>query len=334
MAESNEFAEIPENKAELEAALQITHTKAYAAGTVRNLLCQWRSFLRFSKRYKIHQWPVSEHTLCLFAQFLAYSFHSAKSVRNYLYGVRTMHILARVDPPNLKDIEIRLTLRGLSKILSHRVKQAQPLTPEILLDMLSYLNLNKRADLVFWGILLTGFFGMLRKSNLITDAMDSFDPVKQMTRGHISFSGDIIIIKATWTKTIQCRERVVEIPIFPIPDSPLCPVTAIRAIMAKKGRRHQPLFGSGNRVLFTYNQFQSKFKKVLTKAGYRASAFSSHSMRRGGTIFAHHSGVPESLIQVHGDWLSNCFKRYLQFPIEIRAVVSLKMRESIIRNGW
>ena len=49
--------------------------------------------------------------------------------------------------------------------------------------MLGYLDLKKHRDLVFWAILLVGFFGMLRKSNLIPDSQASFDPIKQLTRG-------------------------------------------------------------------------------------------------------------------------------------------------------
>ena len=183
-----------------------------------------------------------------------------------------------------------MTLRGLNKILARPVKRAQPLTPEILLDILSYLDLTKHADLVFWAILLVGFFAMLRKSNLIPDKVQSFNPNKQLTRGHISFQGDIAVVTATWAKNIQCREKILEIPLFKIPGSPLCPVTVLRALLCKKGRKHHPLFGKGKKVSYTYIQFQNKFRRILKKAGYRSSAFSSHSMRRGSVVWAHRSG--------------------------------------------
>ena len=79
-----------------------------------------------------------EHNICLYAHFLAYSFKSAKSVRAYLYGVKTLHVLMKVKVPNLQDIEVKLTLRGLNKLLITPVKQAQPLTPEVLLDILNF----------------------------------------------------------------------------------------------------------------------------------------------------------------------------------------------------
>ena len=139
-----------------------------------------------------------------------------------------------------------------------------------------------------------------------------------------------MIVRATWTKTLQNRQRLLEIPLFPIADSPLCPVRTLRLILQKRGKKHFLLFGTNKDVAFTYSQFHTKFRKLLEKAGYCPKAFSSHSMRHGGVNWAHRCGVPESLIQVHGD----CYKRYLQFPIEVRAVVSLKMTQAIQKEGW
>ena len=82
----------------------------------------------------------------------------------------------------------------------------------------------------------------------------------------------------------------------------------------------------------TYGVFQKKLKKVVEKVGYNKNAFSSHSLRRGGVLWAFKSGVPESLIQVQGDWTSEAYKRYLSFPIEVRVVVNMKMQQSILQR--
>ena len=257
--ESDEIAEPPEMKRELEEALHKTQAAAFAKGTVKNLLCQWRSFIRFYIKYNLKQWPVPEHNMCLYAQFLAYNFKSVRSVRSYLYGVRTLHVLLKVDPPNMLDIEMKLTLRGLNKWLISPVKQAQPLTPEMLIDMVEFLDLRKHADFNFWGSLLIGFFSMFRKSNLMSDTLEGFDPARQLTRGHISFRGELAIVKVTWTKTIQYRQKVLEILIFPIPNSPLCPVRVLKLILRKSGRPSHLLFGTRSKIAFTYNQWQRKF---------------------------------------------------------------------------
>ena len=93
-AKSNRtFGDPPESKQQLEDELQQTQKSAYTAGTYKNLLCQWHSFFRFCEKYNIKQWPVEEHTLCLFAQYLAHKFVSASSIRDYISRVRTLHVL-------------------------------------------------------------------------------------------------------------------------------------------------------------------------------------------------------------------------------------------------
>ena len=331
--ESDDFTEPPETRKQLEADLLETQAAAYAKGTLRNLVCQWRSFTCFCQKYKIDEWPVSEHTMCLYAQYLAYTFHSVKSVRNYLNGIKTLHSLAGVPTPDLKNVAIRLTLAGLTRKMARPVKQAQPITPEIMIDILTFLNLNKRSDLAFWGILVVGFFGMLHKSNLDPDSLKSFDPHRQLTWGHVEFREQIAVLGVTWAKNIQFKQKVLEIPLFRIPSSPLCPIMVLKPLMKGKGKPEFPLFGKGSKPLFSYTQFQKKFRALLKKAGYQEKAFSSHSIRRGSVLWAHCSGVPNSLIKVHGGWASDAYKRYLTFPIEVRAVVGLKMREAIQKAG-
>ena len=137
------------------------------------------------------------------------------------------------------------------------------------------------------------------------------------------------MISVGWSKTIQFNQKNLDIPLFPIKGSPLCLVKVLQALINLPGKRKQHLFAFNRGVPFTYNSFQTKFKKMLKLAGYNHKSFSSHSLRWGGCAWAFRSGVPKRLIQVQGDWSSDAYKRYLNFPIKIRAVVNLKMRETI-----
>ena len=123
---SDEFPEAspPDDLQTLEKDLRATQAMAYAAGTVKNLACQWRSFRRFSIKFNIWDWPVKVRTICLFGQYLSYTFHSAKTVRNYMSGVCKVHILCRVVPPSFTDIELNMTVLGLNKRMARSVKQA------------------------------------------------------------------------------------------------------------------------------------------------------------------------------------------------------------------
>ena len=167
----------PKSLKKLEKDLQDTQARSYSAGTLKNLCCQWRAFRHFVVMYGLFFWPVPEHIMCLFAQYLAYTFHSANAIKNYLFGIRTIHTLLRAKPPCLQDIEVKITVLGIKKKLK-RTRQAFPLNPDILLNMVPYLDLTKHTDLVFWGFLITGFFTFFRKSNLLAYSFKWFDPNK------------------------------------------------------------------------------------------------------------------------------------------------------------
>ena len=147
----------------LETDLKETKMQTYALGTWQNWYLQWKSFYRLCD---IYEWPVSEHTLYSFAQHLAYIFKSTNSVRNYLSGVVKLHVMWNKPQPELQNFEIVMTLRDLKKVLHAPMKQAQPMTPQILIDMYDLLDLDTVEDAVLWAAILSGFYGMLRKSNL------------------------------------------------------------------------------------------------------------------------------------------------------------------------
>ena len=161
------------------------------------------------------------------------------------------------------------------------------------------------------------------------DKVSSFDPSKQLSRGAVTFEDDIAVLHINWSKTIQYRQQVVEVPLFPIPGSPLCPVMVLKVLLQLKDKSDSPLFSAKKHTPLTYYIFQKRLKALVKKAGYDNTAFSSHSLRRGESLWAFRSGVLDSLIQVQGDWTSDAYKRYFSFPVELHTIVNLKMCKAI-----
>ena len=132
-------------------------------------------------------------------------------------------------------------MAGLTRKMARPTKQAQPLTPEIMIDLLTFLDLNKRSDLAFWGILVVGFFAMLRKSNLVPDSLKTFDAQRQLTRGHISFKDGVGFVKIMWAKNIQFRERVMNTPVFFHTEFPPVPCTCAQGAPQGKRKEVRPI---------------------------------------------------------------------------------------------
>lgn len=65
---------------------------AFADGTNQNLRIQWESFILFCLYFKLCFLPASTTTLQMYCQFLSRSFKSIDSIKNYVSGVKTMHL--------------------------------------------------------------------------------------------------------------------------------------------------------------------------------------------------------------------------------------------------
>lgn len=83
-----------------------------------------------------------------------------------------------------------------------------------------------------------------------------------------------------------------------------------------------PVFVSANihgiplECRLTANAISKQYKKMFKNAGLDCSAFSSHSLRKGGARHASLSGATASTIQLTGGWKSTCFLKYTSVDAE------------------
>lgn len=310
----------------LRTELRRARKAAFAAGTVKNLHTQWKSFLMFCIYFDVTPVPASVETLCLYVQFLGRTFKSVSAIRNYISGVKLMHMLVDAQCPQFTAVELKLALRGVERLKQHRVKQAAPVTPEILLDLFQVLDLSEDQHLVFWCLSLIAFFTMARKSNLVPTSVRAFDKAKQLCRGDIVVSEDCLLVSYKWSKTNQFAKKVLFVPLLSMPESILCPVRAYRAMINRIPAISQAAAFSivkhGKLVPLLYHQFQCLIRQFISQTGRDGENFSSHSFRRGGATTAFRARVPPELIQVQGDWASDAYKRYLEFELADRAQVA------------
>ncbi len=177
-------------------------------------------------------------------------------------------------------------------------------------------------NVVFWAVCLVLFFGLLRKSNALVSG--DFSAQKHLCRGDIFAHSWGLHLDLRWTKTLQDKSRVLQIPLPRMQGHPLCPTTAVvRALDNTKGAPGQgPAFcyvAGGVVVPLTYSVFVKKLKCCLGRLGYPASEYSGHSFRRGGASWALANNVPGEFIQMLGDWKSQVYQEYLEVPLMVKA---------------
>ena len=75
----------------------------------------------------------------------------------------------------------------------------------------------------------------------------------------------------------------------------------------------------------SYNGFTKTLRSLLDAAGYKASSYSGHSLRRGGASHLYSLGADPLLLQAMGDWKTDCFTRYVFFSFDQRLAAQEKM---------
>ena len=271
-------------------------------------------------------------TLCLYAQFLSKTFRSVSSIRNYVHGVKVLHLMTDYDSDIFKCFELKLILRGLRRLHPHCVRKASPMSPEILVAILPFFDFASPLHVACWSAYLLAFYMLARKSNLVPSSLGKFDVNRQLCRGDV-VCGDLgLLVTLRWSKTNQFGQRSVQIPLPKIHGSVLCPWRAYRRLIRLvPAQLCEPLFlfSTSPRKCVTSYYFVKILREVLTKAGFQASCFTGHSFRRGGATFAFQVGVPGELIKFQGDWSSEAYLQYLDFSLEKRYEVGARMRDWI-----
>ena len=59
-------------------------------------------------------------------------------------------------------------------------------------------------------------------------------------------------------------------------------------------------------------------------------AYSCHSVRRGGASWAFRLGLPGELIQISGDWASDCYKLYLEVSMDTKLFFAKHMASYLL----
>ena len=283
---------------------------------------------------RIQPVPLSQADLGRYVAFLSRRL-CFTSVRQYLNIIRLMHLEAGLQNPLEKNWYVSSILKGVRRVKGDSSVQKLPITPDILKRIFLTLDLHSAFDRTFWATCLVGFFSFFRKSNLLVPSHVLFDPCRNLCATDVKFTASGAVLTVRLSKVIQFQERILHIPLPKIPNSPLCPSTALLRLTLENPQSVRPtaLFrytwmGAVN-VPMTQQQFSEKLQACLDTIGLDSSKYSGHSLRRGGASFALQCGLSVDLIKIQGDWRSNACERYLEPAFELRRQVALQMGNSV-----
>ena len=305
---------------------------AFTAGTCANYIIQWVKYLSFHVFFGLLGFPASTEILVWYTQFISRTLKSHSSVVGYLSGVKKLHQMLGCSIRGFHGYALKLTLQGLHRLNEHVPHRAAPVTPHILRMVHSVVNMDDPDEAVFWTICLMAFFLLFRKSNLVPDTQTGFNSRRQVKHLDCVVTRDRIIVGIRWAKNIQFSRELLTFPLPKLKGSVLCPYSALinmRRLVPWTGDDH--LFKLRNGNSFTYRRFQNlcreKLKKVVIA---NFSDFSSHSFHRGGCTFNFLCGVPTEIIKLLGNWKSDAYLSYIEFPLESRTAASELVKRCIL----
>ena len=169
-------------------------------------------------------------TVLSFLEFLYSNAVSPRVIANYVSSLKTAAKKYKWDSEPLHHQLVSAYLRSIS------INSTFTPTPRGTFGLETLTGISKACDrlqdpVLYRAILLTSFFAFLRMSNIAPHSRARFDPGRHLLRQEIIFASPGAHILLKWSKTMQNRTAHQFVQIPQLPNSDLCPVTAIQSLL-------------------------------------------------------------------------------------------------------
>ncbi|TGD76996.1 tyrosine-type recombinase/integrase [Hymenobacter wooponensis] len=197
--------------------------------------------------------------------------HALATIRRHLAAIRKAHQLSGHSMPATVDA-LNIVMEGIARTLGKRQDQALAFTVEELKQAIRSIDLETTAGLRDRALLLVGFAGAFRRSELV-----------DLNIEQLEFTERALLVHLAKSKTNQYG-AVEDKAIFYAPNADFCPVRCLRAWLNLLGRTKGPLFVKIPRA--TPGQMAAPSDKRLSDISINklvqkrlGSAYSAHSLR-------------------------------------------------------
>lgn len=204
------------------------------------------------------------------------------TLRRHLAAIASAHRDLGCADPTKAPIVARV-MHGIERSHGNRPCQVTPLLLGDVAAIVSILG-GVRSDRRDKAILLVGFFGALRRSEIVC-----------LDRGSLCFDGNSVTLSLKRSKTDQLRlGRTISLNRR---DDPLCPVRALAEHLANDSRTDGPLFSVSKSVgRMSERTIARIIKRLVAQIDYDPAKFSGHSLRAGFVTSAALSGFDLAMI--------------------------------------
>jgi len=242
------------------------------------------------------------------------------TIASKVSAIRWYHqVLTGYDPET--DHGYQLLMRSLKR-LSKPVAKKHPITADMLRRIFDILDLSQSGHQLLWGLLLIGYFFLLRRGEFLK--VDGKWEKYVLRSGDIQFYDEHeVLCKSTNAamvgivlrggKNNQYGRNEIRYQ-YATGDPLLCPVRGLAWIrLAGRKNRTRPEdpvshITSGHGIRNSH--MVQLLKYAAREMGLDDSHYSTHSIRIGGSTALLNAGAQPLVIKLLGRWLSNCYQQY------------------------
>ena len=227
-------------------------------------------------------YPVSPETLAAYVSHLADDCKWA-TINRRLAAISKLHQLNNEETPTQNRI-FRVVMEGIKRVKGIRQKQAPAFKLNILKQLLRDFDTETNANIRNKSLLLLGFTGAFRRSELVSLNIEDLD-----------FTEEGLVVSLKKSKTNQYGDYE-EKAIFYSPEVALCPIRTLKSWIQRLDKTSDALFvrvRKGDKI--TTDRLTDKTVNDLVKI-YFGEEFSAHSLRASFITIAKINGADDSEI--------------------------------------
>jgi len=279
-------------------------TAARSENTARAYRSDWADFTAWCSDHGAEPLPAAPDTIALYITDRAATCKPS-TIQRRIVAISQAHQAAGYDTPTTAAV-VRTVWRGIRRTVGTAYEQKNAATIDIIRAMVGTLPATV-AGCRDRAILLLGFAGAFRRSELVALDMDDLD-----------FHADGVTVTIRRGKTDQeAAGRMVGIPYGRNPKT--CPVRALVAWIEELSETTGPVFravtcrGNIAAARLSDRSVALTVKKAAKAAGYDPAGFAGHSLRSGLATSAAAAGVAERDIMAQtGHTSERMVRRYIR----------------------
>lgn len=254
-----------------------------AANTSRAYTANLRRFSVWCLEHELQALPALVDTLVRFCTHLAEQGKKVATLEQHCAAIAKAHAVRGVDSPT-DNKQFKIFMDGVRRLHGVRQKQAPAFTLPQLKQLVRNLDIQTAIGLRDRAILLLGFTGAFRRSELTT-----------LNVQDLNFTDDCLVVSLGKSKTNQLGDHD-EKAIFYSPEPAFCPVRSLKSWLEQLERSEGPVFvmlRKGNRL--TTNRLSEQSINTLVQR-YFGPSYTAHSLRASFVTLAKLNGADDSKI--------------------------------------